>query len=343
MQLKYCFNKEKMHFFRTYRFIAIVLIIFGFAIGNPLMFKFCDVVLNTMDLGSSDSNLTSGSNSDSQNGGYSQTPSNIFGGITASVNLDTPNTATADNQNAASVSGKIDPEDPMGSLNGMLGEMGMDDVLALYSDAGIMFATTISTFSGSALLVVMLMLMSAAGGEQKKRAMIVPMASGLQYKNYLIPKFVIYPATIMITTFLASMTAGGLCNLMFANNKVTFGIMLLSSLLIAIYIGFMIAVYLSVGLITSKPGIMTASVYVGQLMLSSILSAIGLRDYHPFALLNYVGGEMVTADFSLAEKAPAIIVSAVLAVVISALMFLLAVGVLGAKKIDNQAEIEPEF
>ncbi|MGN0679371.1 MAG: hypothetical protein ACI4JS_06895, partial [Oscillospiraceae bacterium] len=59
--------------------------------------------------------------------------------------------------------------------------------------------------------------------------------------------------------------------------------------------------------------------------------------------LNYVGGEMVMEDFSLAEKAPAIIVSAAIAIVISVLMYFLALGVLGAKKTDNQAEKEPEF
>lgn len=342
MQLKQCFKKEKMQFFRTHCFIVIALVIFGFAIGNPLMFKFCDVVLNSVD--SSDfSDVSTVQPSDSNNSGSdnSSIPSNLFGSITASVNFEgtdigtaaTPDNSQSDTKSTSSTT----------SISSIFGEIGMDDILAVYSDAGMMFATSISSFSGSSLLVIMLMLMSAAGGEQKKRAMIVPMSSGLQYKNYLIPKFVIYPITIMMLTFAGSMAAGGLCNMMFPNNKISFGIMLLSSLLCGIYMGFIISVYLSIGLMTSRPGITTAMIYVGQSMVQSLFNIIGLRDYQPFALLNYISGEMVTEDFSLSEKAPAIIVSAVIAIVIAVLMYFLALGVLGSKKIDNQAEQEPEF
>lgn len=342
MQLKYSFKKEMMQFFRTFRFLGIVLAVFSFAMANPLMFKFTSTMLDMMDFGGSDDTSVSDSATpDSSSDTPDSTPSKpenlteIFGGMTLAVDT---------NQSSEPKAPVVtNPEDPMASLEAALGDMGMEDMLDMYSDAGLMFATSISTFSGGPLLVIMLLLLSAAGGEQKKRAMIVPMCSGLQYKSYLLPKFVIYPLTVFATIFLASMTAGGLCNLMFPNNHVSLGIMLLSSLLIAIYIVFILCVFLSLGLCSSKPGVMAAVVYVGQMLVSTLLNAMGLTDYQPFALLNAIGGGMVMEDFSLEEKALSIIVSAALAIVISVLMYFLALGVLGAKKTDNQAEKEPEF
>ncbi len=336
MQLKYSFKKEMAQFFRTFRFLGVIIVIFSFALSNPLMFKFTSTVLDVM--GSDIEDTTSGSTSDGTqsapgNQSTHTNPTDIFGELTLNVSQD----------REPDIQPPHNPEDPMASLEAALGDMGMNDMLDVYKDAGLMFATSITTFAAGPILVIMLLMMSAAGGEQKKRAMIVPMCSGLKYKSYLLPKFVIYPLTVCVSTFLASMVAGLLCNAMFPNNKVSGGIMLLSSLLIAIYNGFIISVYLSLGLCTSKPGVMTALLYVGQMLLQSLLNGFGLRDYHPFALLNYIGGEMVTEDFSLAEKAPAIIVSAALAVVIAVLMYFLTLAVLGAKKIDNQAANEPEF
>lgn len=340
MQLKYSFKKEMAQFFRTFRFLGVIIVMFSFALSNPLMFKFTATMLDMMGSGfedtvsnASDSQDTPDDQSAPDNQSTPTNPTDIFGGLTLSAN-----------QNGElDIQAPHNPEDPMASLEAALGDMGMDDMLEIYTDAGLMFSTTITTFATGPILVIMLLLMSAAGGEQKKRAMIVPMCSGLKYKSYLLPKFIIYPLTVFASTFLSSVTAGLLCNAMFENNKISGGIMLLSSLLISIYNGFIISVYLSLGLCTSKPGVMTALLYVGQMILQTLLNGFGLTDYHPFALLNYIGGEMVVDDFSLAEKAPAIIVSAALAVVLSVVMYFLALGVLGAKKIDNQAEKEPEF
>jgi len=328
MQLKYSFKKEMAQFFRTFRFLGVIIVIFSFALSNPLLFKFTSAMLDVMSTGIED--MTGGGSGDTQSVPHQ---TDIFAGLTLSAN-----------QNGElDIQAPHNPEDPMASLEAALGDMGMDNMLDIYKDAGLMFSTTITTFAAGPVLVIMLLLMSAAGGEQKKRAMIVPMCSGLKYKSYLLPKFTIYPLTVFASTFLSSMVAGALCNAMFPNNKITGGIMLLSSLLIAIYNGFIISVYLALGLCTSKPGVMTALLYVGQMLLQTLLNGFGLRDYHPFALLNYIGGEMVMEGYSLAENAPAIIVSAALAVVIAVLMYFLTLAVLGAKKIDNQAANEPEF
>lgn len=331
MQLKYSFKKELAQFFRTFRFWGIIIVMFSFALSNPLMFKFTASMLDVMGVGGDTSDY-----SQSDGDGSQTAPSHgtdIFAGLTLDVAANGDTTVTPPHNS----------EDPMASIEAALGDMGMGEVADMYSDAGLMFAATVTTFSAGPILVIMLLLMSAAGGEQKKRAMIVPMCSGLRYKSYLLPKFVIYPLTVFAITFVSACTAGLLCNALFPNNKVTAAILLLSALLASIYNAFIVSVYLSLGLCTSKPGVMTALLYVGQMLLQTLLNGFGLTDYHPFALLNYIGGEMVAEDFSLAEKTPAIIVSAVLSIVISVMMYFLALTVLNAKKINNQAANEPEF
>lgn len=352
MQLKYSFKKESIHFFRTFRFIVIVLVTLSFAIGNPLMFKFCDVVLNSVDMGTGTSSTSGDSSVVSEvipNEGESSqsTPTDIFGGVFAAISADTTDTAnTTATADAADTTGEGDSlyeEDPMAALNSVMGGIGMDDILSVYSDAGMMFATTIATIPGSALLVIMLLIMPAAGGEQKKRAMIVPLSVGMSYKNYLIPKFVIYPLTTMALSFVSTLISGGLCNLMFANNKVSMEIMMLSAVMMAVYMGFAMCVYLAMGLCTSKPGIMTAVLFVSQSLLQSLLTGFGLTDYHPLALLNYTGGAMVVEGFVLEDHIVGISVSIGLSIVIAVGMYFLTLAVLGAKKINNQADIEPEF
>ena len=227
------------------------------------------------------------------------------------------------------------------TIGDLFGGVDIGEVLDMYSDAEKMYSVTLVDFASTGLLIVLLVLMSAAGGEQKKRAMIVPMCSGLQYKNYLLPKFVIYPAVIFAVSFVAGLAAGGACNALFPVNHVSGGMILLNSLLISVYMAFVVCVFISLGLCTSRPGVMAPIVFLGQLFIQSLLSGFGISDYHPFALLDYVGGSLVGVDIS--EKTAAIAVSVGLSVVIAVMMYFLALGVLGAKKINNQEEKAPEF
>ncbi|MBS7370202.1 MAG: hypothetical protein KIG62_08710, partial [Oscillospiraceae bacterium] len=91
----------------------------------------------------------------------------------------------------------------------------MSMVTGMFADAGMVFAMTMADICAMAVLIVTLILMSPAGGEQKKRATIIPMASGLDYYNYLVPKFVMYPSVTFVLTFLSAVIAGGLCNALF--------------------------------------------------------------------------------------------------------------------------------
>lgn len=232
---------------------------------------------------------------------------------------------------------------PADNLNGMLGGMDISDMVDMYNDAGMMFSTTLVTFAAYGLLITMLILMSAAGGEQKKRAMIVPMCSGLDYKNYLIPKFVMYPLTVFAVTFLSSLTAAGLCNIMFTANKISGSNILLCSLIMSVYMAFMVCVFLSLGLCTSRPGIMAPVVFVGQMFLESLFNGMGLTEYHPFAMPGYVN-RITAAGYEIESgEMISIFVAILICIIISVLMFFLALGVLKAKKIDNQEENKPEF
>ncbi len=306
-QLKFSFKKEFSQFWRTFRLMGIVILVFSFALSSPLMFKFVDVMMSTMfpaDEQSISESLTADSGSDN--------PLQYFDG-TAGISTDE-----------------------------ILGDADLEEILGIYSDAGFMFATTLVSFATYSLLIIMILLMPAAGGEQKKRAMIVPMCSGLKYNNYLLPKFIIYPAFVFSVHFLAGMTAGGLCNMLFSHNKVSFGAMTLGSALISVYTTFIVTIFLAVGLCTSRPGVAAPLIFVGQMILETLLDSLGITDYHPIAIPGYINA-IVSSGYVLSEHAAAIAVSVGIAVVVGVLMYFLTLGVLKAKKINNQEEETPEF
>lgn len=232
--------------------------------------------------------------------------------------------------------------DPTGS--GLLGGMSFSDMTDMYFDAGIMFSVTMSSMFSMTVLIIMLIIGSAAGGEQKKRAMIIPLCSGLSNKDYVLAKFIIYPTTAFVTVFLAGLLCGVLCNALFPNNKFGFGLLLLGCLLAGIYVFFIVSIYLSLGICTSKPIVMAAIVFVGSTLIDTILKGLNIVDYNPFTLSMLVsGGLFYTPDFPVANYAASIAVGIAISLLVSALMCLLAIAVLNAKKIDNTEEKKPEF
>lgn len=218
----------------------------------------------------------------------------------------------------------------------------MEMVSEMINDAGIIFSLTLADLCASSLLIIMLILMSPSGGEQKKRATIIPSCCGLKYFNYLVPKFVIYPLTVFGGTFLAAMTAGELCNMLFSDNKVELGMMMLAAFLCAVYATFIIVIYISIGLSTSKPGVVTVLVYLGTTLVELILTSLDLTKYHPFTLRTVIASEMFMGGFDLSENIASICVGTLLSIIVMVLMFFMAYSVLSAKKINNQ-EDKPEF
>lgn len=236
--------------------------------------------------------------------------------------------------------GEVDP--------GFLGGMGLEEMAEMYFDAGLMYSAAMSSMFSITLLVFMLILGSAAGGEQKKRAMIIPLCSGLSPKHYVFAKFIVYPLVCFVDIFLSSMLCGALCNALFPNNTIDVGMLLLASVLAGIYIVFAVCVFMSLGICTSRPGVMAAVVFVAitivQTVLQMISNSYGEIKYNPFALVNLVSGEMLASPtFSLADNALNIGIAIAVSLLVSAVMALLAVAVLNAKKINNRREKKPEF
>ena len=212
----------------------------------------------------------------------------------------------------------------------------------ILSSASVVFPAALNEICVTGMLVVMILLMAAAGGEQKKRATIIPAAAGLDYFSYLLPKFVLYPCTVAGLTFVCGTVAGFMCNALFPEGQIGVGMVLLAALLCAIYTAFVTAVYISIGVCTSRPGVVTVFMVVGTSLAMTILTQLQLTQFQPFTLRALCTGEMFAEDFDLAANVPSIIVGAALSVVIGAIMFFLAYAVLKAKKINNR-EDAPEF
>lgn len=212
----------------------------------------------------------------------------------------------------------------------------------LFGNASTTFSVTMAELCSTSLLIAMLVLMSPCGGEQKKRATIIPSCTGLEFFNYLVPKYVIYPGVIFVTSFAACCISGGLCNLLFDGDKISMGMILLGAVMCAVYMAFYIVVYMSIGLCTSRPGIVTVSMYLGMSLVQIILMSLDLTDFHPLTLRTLVCGGMFADGFVLADNVASILVGIALSVVIGVMMFVLTLTVLKGKKINNQ-EDKPEF
>lgn len=219
---------------------------------------------------------------------------------------------------------------------------GMEEIYSIYNDAALIFSMTMAEFCSTSTLIIMLILMAAAGGEQKKRATIIPACSGLEHFNYLLPKFVLYPASVFAVTFISGAFAGLLCNILFTEDRIAPEMILLAAVLCAVYMAFITAVYLSIGLCTSRPGVVTVFMYIGSTLIQMILSGLDLEKFNPFTLRSLVSGGLFAPDFSLADEAASIAVGTALAVIIGVVMFLLCLAVQKARAINNKQDT-PEF
>lgn len=227
--------------------------------------------------------------------------------------------------------------DPMSSSADVMGE-----ITGIFNSASLVFGGTMAEFCSTSVLIVMLVLMSPCGGEQKKRATIIPSTAGLETFSYLIPKYVLYPGVVFVTTFAACCISGGLCNAMFELDRVDAGMVLLAALMCAVYIAFITVVYMSIGLCTSRPGLVTVLMYIGVSLVQIILTSLDLTKFHPLTLRSLVTGEMFSEEFVLADNAASIAVGVALSVVIGVMMFVLTLTVQKGTKINNQ-EDKPEF
>lgn len=226
----------------------------------------------------------------------------------------------------------------------MIASTGIDftTLAAEANNAGAVFCGTLLEFCATSLLVVMILLMSPFGGEQKKRTTLIPFCSGLEHKNYLIPKFVLYPAVTLAATFLGGCFGGVVCNAMYDQGDIGIGAILLGSLMAAVYATLMVTIYMALGLCTGRPGIMVIVMYLGQTLVQQILLHMALISYNPFTLFFFINAGALTNDEYIKGELTSIIVAIVLSLIISALMYFMTLSVLKSKKINNR-ENKPEF
>lgn len=222
------------------------------------------------------------------------------------------------------------------------GALDIGEVASVFNNAGVVFSMTMAEFCSTSTLIFMLILMSPCGGEQKKRATIIPSCTGLGTLEYLIPKYIIYPAAIFVVTLASCMMAGGICNLMFTDGAIDAGMMFLAAVLCAVYLTFILVVYMSIGLCTSRPGVVTVFMYIGVSIVQIFLNQLGLTKFHPLTLRSLVTGEMFTESFVLADEVGSMAVGTVLSVVIGVMMFVMTYAVQKGTKINNQVD-KPEF
>ena len=130
--------------------------------------------------------------------------------------------------------------------------------------------------------------------------------------------------------------------MMFTNGTISVGMLLLASLMSAVYMTFFTVVYMSIGLCTSRPGVVTVLMYIGVSIVQLILTSLDLTKFHPLTLRSLVTGEMFAGDFVLADNIASILVGIALSVVIGIMMFILTLTVQKGTKINNQVD-KPEF
>ncbi len=190
----------------------------------------------------------------------------------------------------------------------------IDSLTALYggSLANAGFYTAVMGFTNEGFLVIALLLMSTAGGEQKKRSVIMPNCAGLTPAGYVMPKYIIYPILSFITVLLGTLITMGITNVMY-NTSLNINDVLISGFSAAVYVMFMISLYMLIGLATGRPGISVIIMYLGTALVSLLLQSVNIDKYNPFALLNMIMVSYNYADMN--NFALSIAVSVILSVI----------------------------
>lgn len=213
------------------------------------------------------------------------------------------------------------------SINGM-----MSSLEAMYggSMAAVGFKTGVSSITSTGFLIISLLLMATAGGEQKKRSVIIPNCAGLTPAGYVLPKFIVYPLVIGVLSFLGGIITGCISNLMY-NNELSINDIMFSSLCVAIYMLFMIALYFLVGLSTGRPGISVIIVYGGSTIIPILLQSLDIDRYNPFSLQTLLMSSYEDADMNN------FVLSTVVTVILAVICCLLALMITTLRRVDNTA------
>ena len=202
---------------------------------------------------------------------------------------------------------------------------------------------------GIGALVILFVFRGAAGGEQKLRSVVIPQCSGLTAVDYILPKFLIYPAFVFVISAI-SVYAGAGAALLFFNGPLDWGYITISAVCTGMFITFFTAVQFCVGICTGKSGLAIIICIIMEMFLPSVLSMFRIDRFNPLALYSIAlsasmaSGTSENALMSALETTSSsgdisvlnIAVSLGTALVISILLYFITIFVLHTKEVHNE-------
>ena len=224
----------------------------------------------------------------------------------------------------------------------------MADMFTTFS-ASDMIMYTIEYVAGIGSIVILFLFKGAAGGEQTRRSVIIPQCSGLTAERYALPKFLIYPFSILIISA-AAVIAGAGTSLLFFPGDLDWSMVLLAALCTGVYLAFSTAMQFTIGICTGRANVAVVIVIVLNMILPSILGLFRVDRFNPFALQSIAltaareSGETGNALLAAAETVSSssdlstlnICVSLGTAVSISILLYFVTVFILHTKEVHNE-------
>jgi len=220
--------------------------------------------------------------------------------------------------------------DPSGSVFGV----SMEEIAESVSDP---FFSTLSSFSGIAIIIAMVLLSAAAGGEQKKRSIILPQTAGLTPAGYVFPKFLLYPPLIFVITMFSAFAADAVCVLLTKEVR-EIGAVAAAGAMTGVYMMFFVCFYLFMGISTVQPGLSVIYVYAANELFAPLISVyFRVNKYTPWSLTG-MAYTMQDGGGINAAKMGNIAVTVIITLVLCIGLAFAALFAVTAKKTDNTAD-----
>lgn len=302
--LKTGIKKELMFFSRSFKMGGIIIAAIALAIASPLLMKFSSAMINSID------------SSDIEDYGNSE--------ISLSYTLDLSEGTNVHSKNTANLY--------------------PDDLMSMFEEENLASLGVISAYgdlTNTLTLIFMIVTMYSAGGELKKRSMIIPQNAGLSTRLYVLPKFLVYPLAAAVFAFLGALASGLVTILVFGDAfQASIGQILLVALIAAVYDAFIITLYFTLGLCTTRAGIATIILYGGSAILSTLFTSFGADKFHPFAFSSEVQNIILTEEGADMTN---IFGSIGVSLLLMLLCYFITVFVISAKRVDNMGREEIEL
>ncbi|MCL1789423.1 MAG: hypothetical protein FWG33_03615 [Oscillospiraceae bacterium] len=120
-------------------------------------------------------------------------------------------------------------------------------------------------------MIVLILLMGTSGEEQKKRSIILPQTAGLTPTGYVLPKFILYPPMMFLSTLMSMIVVNLVSHLIFGMSY-PLEVVLVTGSLAATSMVFMVCLYLFLGLSLAQPGLSVIYVLAGQTVFTTMIT-----------------------------------------------------------------------